>query len=260
VEYEDEVSLGDEKGIVEGGDLGARFTFGCQLRETGLFRTQFPDGIMGMAMHPSSFPSRLYKAGAVPNTTFSLCLSRSGGTINLGGGAIDARGPMAFTTMRRYYGWYGVSVARMHVGTREMLQGMEGFARGKGTILDSGTTDTFLPESIAAPFKLAWKASTGKKYSTSNVEYTFEEFSKLPRITFTMIDGLEWTLENYDYMEPKKDDDSRKPWKGTKKWISRLYVDERNGAVLGANAMLHRDVFFDAEAGVVGMARADCDY
>lgn len=36
------------------------------------------------------------------------------------------------------------------------------YQKGKGTIVDSGTTDTYLPRSVATGFSKAWQASTGK--------------------------------------------------------------------------------------------------
>lgn len=35
------------------------------------------------------------------------------------------------------------------------------FQRGKGIIVDSGTTDTYLPKTVAKGFSKAWEASTG---------------------------------------------------------------------------------------------------
>lgn len=35
------------------------------------------------------------------------------------------------------------------------------FQRGKGTIVDSGTTDTYLPKSVASGFSKAWEQATG---------------------------------------------------------------------------------------------------
>lgn len=45
------------------------------------------------------------------------------------------------------------------------------FQRGKGIIVDSGTTDTYLPKSVAKGFSKAWQAATG---SVSHLNATFE--------------------------------------------------------------------------------------
>lgn len=41
------------------------------------------------------------------------------------------------------------------------------FQRGKGIIVDSGTTDTYLPKSVAKGFSQAWKAATGSVRATA---------------------------------------------------------------------------------------------
>lgn len=43
------------------------------------------------------------------------------------------------------------------------------FQRGKGIIVDSGTTDTYLPKSVAKGFSIAWEAATGSVSGTSVV-------------------------------------------------------------------------------------------
>uniref|UniRef100_A0A7S1BJC6 Peptidase A1 domain-containing protein n=2 Tax=Corethron hystrix TaxID=216773 RepID=A0A7S1BJC6_9STRA len=223
---------------------------------------------MGIAMHPHSLHNAIRSSLAIPNSSFSLCLTRNGGIYSLGGSSPDTHlsSPptvMAFTEMRKHYGWYGISIARMYVGNIEIKDGMWGFSKGKGAILDNGTTDTFLPASIAREFRRAWKSVTGTEYTNRSMEYTSEEFSKLPRIAFTTYDGMVWSLENYDYMDPRDheiDKQGTYVWEGKMKWSNRVYVDEPSGAVLGFNTMIHREVFFDADAGVVGMARANCDY
>lgn len=35
------------------------------------------------------------------------------------------------------------------------------YQRGKGIIVDSGTTDTYLPKTVAKGFSKAWEAATG---------------------------------------------------------------------------------------------------
>lgn len=45
------------------------------------------------------------------------------------------------------------------------------YQRGKGIIVDSGTTDTYLPRSVATGFSNAWEKSTGSVRRTA-VRYT----------------------------------------------------------------------------------------
>ena len=48
------------------------------------------------------------------------------------------------------------------------------------------------------------------------------------------------------------------PWKGTRELIMRVYVDEPGGAVLGLNAIMDTDIYFDAQDKQIGIAPADC--
>jgi hypothetical protein len=45
-----------------------------------------------------------------------------------------------------------------------------------------------------------------------------------------------------------------------KKYVARFYTDEGGGSVLGANAMMGHDVYFDLDDKRIGWAESDCDY
>ena len=63
----------------------APFKFGCQDKETGLFRTQEVDGIMGLSAHEATLPHALHKAGVTPTKAFAMCMRATGGVLTLGG-------------------------------------------------------------------------------------------------------------------------------------------------------------------------------
>lgn len=48
------------------------------------------------------------------------------------------------------------------------------------------------------------------------------------------------------------------PWQGTMELTNRIYLDEPEGAVLGANAMFGYDILFDVQNKRIGLAKADC--
>ena len=48
------------------------------------------------------------------------------------------------------------------------------------------------------------------------------------------------------------------PWEGKRPFVNRIYLDESRGAVLGSNAMLDHELFFDEENLRIGIATADC--
>ena len=55
------------------------------MRETGLFRTQRVDGIMGMSASPHTLPHALLQAGHTASRAFGMCFRRGGGVLSLGG-------------------------------------------------------------------------------------------------------------------------------------------------------------------------------
>jgi hypothetical protein len=55
-------------------------------------------------------------------------------------------------------------------------------------------------------------------------------------------------------------DDPNNQWEGTRGFISRVYVDEPHGVVLGSNAMMDKEVHFDIANRRLGVARATCSY
>lgn len=281
------------------------FVFGCQTSEEGLFRNQYADGIMGVAMHQTTLVAAMYEAGAIPRHAFSLCLNYEGGTFSLGGTDLGieaspklaatengtlapaaSRGPhhlepMQYAAMSKTHGWYAVGVASVHVGdilvtTTETF--LSAFNDVKGTIIDSGTTDSYLPKVIAQPFMKAWENITGSVYSNKFEGFTYSTFLKLPNITIT-VDGVDgkilWSATPSNYMEEfvlkrrKQGEkathqvrriDITKPWNGRRTFINRIYLDELKGCVLGGNFMADHDILFDITNKRIGIARAECTY
>ena len=156
-----------------------------------------------------------------------------------------------------------MTVNSVYVGSHKLpavfMQYMNDF---KGTIVDSGTTDTFLPLKIGKPFIKAWEGIIGKRYTNSLQLYTYEEFRKLPTIAFELDGGLRWEVEPLNYMEDVSDNNntllSQTPWHGKRGFISRMYVTEPKGAVLGSNAMMNHDIYFDIVNRRLGVAKASC--
>lgn len=254
--------------------MAVPMTFGCQTSEKGLIATQFADGIMGLSNRVDNIITKMYHAGSIPNHAFSLCLTRSNGVLSMGGTSslsnnseqyID-RGiqrPIHLEEMRtvpisKHHGYYSIQIVDFHVGNFTIAstdQIISIFNNGKGTIVDSGTTDTYLPKQIAKKFQNAWLQINKKPHSNSRSRYTYAEYNKLPNITLTLENGYRWTIQPDQYME---DTNSSLDWNQSKEFYNRIYLDEPNGAVLGANAMFNHDILFDLENKMIGVAASNC--
>lgn len=68
-----------------GAALSMPFVFGCQTYETGLFRTQLENGIMGLSFQDLTIVPKLKEAGKIQERVFSLCFTEDGGSMRIGG-------------------------------------------------------------------------------------------------------------------------------------------------------------------------------
>jgi len=250
-------------------------SFGCESHETGIVASQYADGIMGLISYQQeNIVDVMYKSGVISNHAFSLCFTKDGGVFSLGGTSLVKHHmePMQMEPLISSL-YYTVSVKAFHVGVIEI--GMEtpglvanAFNIRKGTIIDSGTTDTYLPLSLKNEFEKAWTdLSNGgnKRHSNKIQSFTFEQFQLLPNVTIVLSGGYRWVIEPHAYMDeitPKRDTgdfvDTRNGWSGVARFVNRLYIDEQGGAVMGSNAMVGHDVLFDIKHRTVGIAKANC--
>ena len=159
-----------------------------------------------------------------------------------------------------------------------VLQVEESTLNKGGVIVDSGTTDTYWNRGISNEFQKVFTELAGRPHSNKGIKLTEEELLALPTILLQLysdddanshIDdmfktaGLTGALDKAHtsdvilaippshYMEytPEKDI-----------YTSRFYPSENSGSVLGANAMMGHDVFFDMDNNRIGWAESDCDY
>ena len=257
---------------------------------------------MGLSQHDATLPRAMYNQGKLRNRMFGLCfrtemvVSKKGisaGVLTLGG--IDRRldsTPMVYAKNLARSGWFTVYVKKLYLrpggGQSAKLDSSEtiipittdlySMNSGKGVIIDSGTTDTYLHRSLAKPFNAAWKSITGQPYSNLPVRLTRQQIAELPTILIQLMpysSGFDENLGSPDdivglvgskldqhaptdvliavpathYMEysPSKD-----------VYTSRFYFTESRGGVLGANSLQGHDVVFDWTYGRIGFAESTC--
>lgn len=263
----DKLWIGDvEPAMLPGGDAFAvDFSFGCQTKETGLFRSQLADGILGLSRGDNTLPVQLKSQGVFSSSTFALCLRVGGGIMTLGGvdPRIHEKNELQYVQMTMPPGsdWFGVQV--MDVTLRSPINKTDVpvhfnntvYRQGKGAIIDSGTTDTYLPEVVAQRFKNTLKAMTGLTYTEKDFDLDAATIAKMPDIVFKIFAGpgkpnVEVVMKWTDYID--KVDDG--------KYNFRVYLTEKDGVVLGANFMQGHNIVFDTENKRIGIAKAVCNY
>jgi Xylanase inhibitor N-terminal len=199
--------------------------------------------------------------------------------------------PTTTSTAQHTTGYFRVHVEQVWLGhdeydkvvvasidtTPEIM--MMGFQTGKGTILDSGTTDTYLPNVLRTAMEGAWLNYTSNinggdpvsfEYSERqrSYMYTHDEFQRyIPPIHLVLHNNVVVTLDPLNYMEGARGSSSNNnnnnnysdsiPWQGRRKLTNRVYVDEPMGAVLGLNAMMGHDIYFENKRAASRTTSAD---
>eukprot|EP00977_Amphora_coffeiformis_P016126 scaffold4910_cov169-Amphora_coffeaeformis.AAC.8 len=257
---------------------------------------------MGMSAHEATLTKQLWNKGVLEHNMFALCFRRELGTskrgvpagsMTLGGisTSLDSS-PVVYAKNMAKSGWFTVYVKNIYVragggqsaaatpNTRTVRVNVDLAAlnSGKGVIVDSGTTDTYLNKAVAPAFRQAWKTATGRPYSHFPMRLTDEELARLPTVLVQ--------CHAYSAVDPAVDDYGSIPgYVGnldpsapndlliaipatsymdyspiTKMYTSRLYLTESSGGVLGSNTMQGHNVVFDWRLGRVGFAESSCTY
>lgn len=217
------------------------------------------------------------------------------GAMTLGG--VDPRlhtSPMVYAANLKGSGFYAVHLKAVFLreggGTSAQIEDMSKMHRldvsesalNRGNVIvDSGTTDTYFTREIAAAFQRAWKDIMGNDYNHNAVTLSQQDIAVLPTIIIVMeghaggvgdetdadpneVPGyagdifddfnprdVVLAIPGSHYMEFDPD---------TGKYVARFYTDEGSGSVLGANAMMGHDIYFDTTNSRIGFAESDCDY
>ncbi len=252
-------------------NLSTPFIFGCQDREAGLFRTQQIDGIMGLTAEPDTLPFALERNGVTKTRTFALCFAHGKGVLSLGG--VDPslhlpppQGIIKYARLLQTSGWYTVrllDVLMKNPSTGEVESigaSVSKYNGGRGVIIDSGTTDTYLPADVAEKWNTLFaKFTNGIKYSTRQRELEDSDFDILPTIIYRL-EGLPGSAPIEIEAPPLSYTENIELKSGRTKKAFRIYATEKEGTVLGANFMVGHNVIFDVERQRIGFASSECDY
>lgn len=238
----------------------------------------------------NSLLQTLVQARAIDRAAFAMCLSQTGGTLSFGGSGLarpDSRQlqnpeqyhiePMHFSKLTGDHGLYALNVYNVYIGkdcitcditndrivNEENTRILNAFQAGKGTLLDSGTTDTYFPRAVEESFGRIWERKFGGKIKDKGM-FTYKQFLKMPTITVVFAPNATIHAPPSSYMEGvpmllnATAPNVVEPWEGKRELTIRLYMEETEGAVLGANFMYNYDVLYDLEKNRVGFARANC--
>eukprot|EP00903_Cladosiphon_okamuranus_P014165 g13164.t1 len=262
----DEYEEGVRGGVWGTGEEGwPSIDFGCIRRQTGMFNTQVPDGIIGLGPHQYSSIWAMTERESPQDRKFSLCFTREGGSMVLGGYdpelLLFPEQGHQFTPATFTEGFFEVEVVDVRLAGKSIVspESLETFQQGTGTIVDSGTTDTYLPRSVADAFSEAWKSATGQEYepcpgSTFCLDLTPLEAARLPILAFQFAGGSFLRIMPHQYLDSAVSGNPPKTH-----YAPRIYLTEWSGAVLGANIMTDRSIVFDLANERIGFADAQCD-
>jgi hypothetical protein len=243
----------DMADVTDAIDYKFKVQFGCMTSIDADAKSRPAAGTLGLARSENTFTSQYAKKTGVDNV-FSLCFRQGGGIFTLGG--VDPRvqnvgSDMLFTKLSNHSfqtsdgfskRFWTVKVDKLsfkaHNAAPDTLVSiaspalMAAFDAGKGTVIDSGTSQSYFPKAIAASLAQAFKTASGLKLVNKPIKLTPAQFKALPTLVYTL--KADKGGKSFDVEVPKT---SYVESNGNDMYSIMLLATEENGAVLGTNFM-----------------------
>ena len=250
-----------------GGSIGEkRVAFGCTKRETNLIFNQVEDGLMGFGIGSETIHAQLASDGTIENA-FGFCIEgygEDGGVLTLGKFRLSdyqafVAAPVSPTPLMSHGSFYTAATSSWSLGGQAVIA-----SQNITTLLDSGTTFTYLPYPMYQDFESQVKAAaTAASMQTVRGEYDSDICFKRPgfdnrsavfgafpslRIEYAPSVSVDLTSEGYLFA---LESDSSAVCLG-------VFGDSAPRILLGQITMRDTLIEFDVDQGQILMATANC--
>ncbi|XP_077227269.1 aspartic proteinase 36-like isoform X1 [Tasmannia lanceolata] len=257
----DFVQYGQVSGNLQTIKANASVVFGCGAQQSGDLGSsgEAVDGILGFGQSNSSMISQMASSGKVKKM-FAHCLdSVNGGGIFAIGNVVQPK--MKMTPLVPNQPHYNVILKAIEVKGNVLQLPSDLFETGdkRGTIIDSGTTLAYLPETAYNPL-VNEIMSSQSNLQLSKVEdflcfqYTGSVDDGFPSITFHFENSLSLMVYAHEYLFQISDDRWCVGWQNS----GLQPKDGKDMTILGDLVLSNKLVFYDLENQTIGWAEYNC--
>ena len=246
-------------------DIPFKFPIGCTINETTSFKSQLPDGVIGLKYTKKSFISNLYKLKIIKKNLFTLCFSNNGGFLSLG--EIEYKSHLnneiSYIKLKKN----NINILSIEIDNN-IINANEGRKKKYKTIIDSGSTFSYFPVSIAKKcYNIIKKICNKKKNKGKCGEYYYDKYlgecfqfenindmyyaidNIFPNIIFNFENNISFVWESRNYY-----------FDISENVICLGFVGHTKEFLLGINFMKGYDFIFNIKKSKIGFVKSNCDY